>query len=83
MTRDEEIAAQLAIAIACKDMEGIESIAMSEVVDKGCRTTALMSIAISLKRIADKLELSQKQPILMIAEEHKQFIADQFVKNGM
>lgn len=73
MTRDEEIAAQLTVAIACKNMEGIESIAMSEVVDKGCRTTALMSIAISLKRIADKLDLSQKQPILMTAEEALKF----------
>jgi hypothetical protein len=28
-----------------------------------------LSIAISLKRIADKLELSQKQPTVMTAEE--------------
>lgn len=31
---------------------------------------ALYSIAISLKRIADMLELSQKQPILMSYEEY-------------
>lgn len=31
---------------------------------------ALYSIAISLKRIADKLELSQKQPVIMSAEEY-------------
>ena len=30
---------------------------------------SLCSIAISLKRIADKLELSQKQPIIMTADE--------------
>lgn len=33
------------------------------------KTLALVSIAISLKHIADKLELSQKQPIIMSAEE--------------
>lgn len=33
------------------------------------KTLALVSIAISLKRIADKLELSQKQPIIMSAEQ--------------
>lgn len=33
------------------------------------KTLTLVSIAISLKRIADKLELSQKQPIIMTAEE--------------
>lgn len=33
-----------------------------------------LSIAISLKRIADKLELSQKQPIMMTAEEAKLMI---------
>lgn len=31
---------------------------------------SLRSIAISLKRIADKLELSQKQPVIMSAEEY-------------
>lgn len=31
----------------------------------------LYSIAISLKRIADKLELSQKQPVIMSAEDYK------------
>lgn len=30
---------------------------------------ALYSISISLKRIADKLELASKQPIIMTAEE--------------
>lgn len=29
----------------------------------------LLSIAISLKRIADKLELTSKQPIMMTADE--------------
>lgn len=29
-----------------------------------------LSIAISLKRIADKLELSQKQPIVMTADDY-------------
>lgn len=33
------------------------------------QSSAIVSIAISLKRIADKLELSQKQPIMMTAEE--------------
>lgn len=40
---------------------------------------ALYSIAISLKRIADKLELSQKQPVIMSAEEYAQYCAE---KNG-
>jgi len=35
------------------------------------------SIAISLKRIADKLELSQKQPIIMTAEEYARFLEQQ------
>lgn len=39
----------------------------------------LYSIAISLKRIADKLELSQKQPVIMSAEEYAQYCAE---KNG-
>ena len=34
-----------------------------------------LSIAISLKRIADKLELSQKQPIIMTADEALKFYA--------
>lgn len=33
----------------------------------------LKSIAISLKRIADKLELSQKQPIIMDAAEYAEY----------
>lgn len=34
-----------------------------------------ISIAISLKRIADSLELSQKQPIVMTADEALKFYA--------
>ena len=34
---------------------------------------AQISIAISLKRIADKLELSSKQPIIMNAEEYARY----------
>jgi hypothetical protein len=34
-----------------------------------------LSIAISLKRIADKLELSQKQPIVMDAEQYRAYEA--------
>jgi len=37
--------------------------------------SAIVSIAISLKRIADKLEVSQKQPILMTADEALKFYA--------
>lgn len=47
------------------------------------KATALCSIAISLKRIADKLELSQKQPVIMTAEEYKNYTANQFIKNGI
>lgn len=36
---------------------------------------ALTSIAISLKRIADKLELAQKQPIMMTADEAEKYQA--------
>jgi len=34
-----------------------------------------LSIAISLKRIADKLEISQKQPVIMDAAEALKFYA--------
>lgn len=34
---------------------------------------ALVSIAISLKRIADKMEISHKQPIIMSAEEYARY----------
>lgn len=33
----------------------------------------MLSIAISLKRIADKLELANKQPILMSADEYQRY----------
>jgi hypothetical protein len=36
-----------------------------------------LSIAISLKRIADELELSQKQPIIMTADEAEKFYQKQ------
>ena len=36
-------------------------------------TNAMLSIAISLKRIADKFELSSKQPIIMSAEEYARY----------
>lgn len=36
-------------------------------------TDIQLSIAISLKRIADKLELSQKQPIMMTAQEFAEY----------
>jgi hypothetical protein len=39
-------------------------------------TSILIGIAISLKRIADKLELAQKQPIIMTAEEALKFYKD-------
>lgn len=35
----------------------------------------LCSIAISLKRIADKLELAQRQPVIMNAEEYENYLA--------
>lgn len=35
---------------------------------------SLYSIAISLKRIADKLELANKQPILMTADDYSNFL---------
>jgi hypothetical protein len=33
-----------------------------------------LSIAISLKRIADKLEVGSKQPIIMNAEEYNRYV---------
>jgi hypothetical protein len=38
--------------------------------------SATVSIAISLKRIADKLELASKQPIMMTAEEALKYYKD-------
>lgn len=41
-----------------------------------------LSIAISLKRIADKLELSQKQPVVMTAEEAVKYNREFFTYDG-
>lgn len=38
------------------------------------KSSAIVSIAISLKRIADKLELAQKQPILMDSDQYEAYI---------
>lgn len=46
--------------MSIKDMESLKA-------------SATVSIAISLKRIADKLELAQKQPIIMDAEQYKKY----------
>jgi hypothetical protein len=62
------------VAKACAGMEPIEPYCLTEVEAKGVEITALQSIAISLKRIADKLELSQKQPIVMTAEDYKKVL---------
>ena len=61
---------------ACKNMEPIEAYMLNESEARGVEITALQSIATSLKRIADKLELSHKQPIIMNAEEALKFYKD-------
>lgn len=83
MTRDEEEAVKERVAKACVGMEPIEAASFSELSAKGVQLTTMISIAISLKRIADKLELSTKQPVIMTAEEYKRHTADQFIKNRM
>jgi flagellar basal body-associated protein FliL len=49
--------------------EPIPEFKMNASDSKSLQMSAITSIAISLKRIADKLELSQKQPTVMTAEE--------------
>lgn len=44
------------VAKICKDMEPLNQVEMTGVENEGVRTTALASIAISLKRIADHLD---------------------------
>jgi hypothetical protein len=41
---------------ACKDMEPIEGFVLNDAEARGVEITALQSIAISLKRIADSME---------------------------
>lgn len=50
--------------------------------DEMSNLPALYSIAISLKRIADKLELSQRQPIIMSAEEHIKYKEYENARSG-
>lgn len=57
----------------CKDFEPIGAVELNNLTAKGVEITAIISIAISLKRIADKLELSQKQPVIMNAEEYAKY----------
>ena len=73
MTRDEEIKNVEIVSKFCKNMEPQDGVALNIITARGIEITSLASIAISLKRIADKLELSQKQPIIMTAEEAKKF----------
>lgn len=61
------------VAKACKNMEPIETVTMDEIIARGIEITALTSIAVSLKRIADKLELAQKQPIMMTSVEYAKY----------
>ncbi len=58
---------------AAKRFESIEAFELNDRTERAIKTTALMSIAISLKRIADKLELSQKQHVIMSAEEYAKY----------
>jgi hypothetical protein len=53
---------------ACKDFEPIEGFILNESEARGVEITALQSIAISLKRIADSMEKANK-PIAMTTEE--------------
>lgn len=61
------------VAKLCKDFEPIEAVELNDLTVNGIEITAIISIAISLKRIADKLELSQKQPIIMSAEQYAKY----------
>lgn len=61
------------VAEICSDLEPMKAFSATPDETRGVEITALHSIAISLKRIADKLELSQKQPVMMSAEEATQF----------
>lgn len=61
---------------AAKRFEPIEAFELNERTERALNVTTLMSIAISLKRIADKLELAYKQPIIMTAEEMLKYYKD-------
>lgn len=54
--------------------EAMPEFKMNNADSASLQMSAVISIAISLKRIADKLELSQKQTIVMTAEEAKLMI---------
>jgi hypothetical protein len=56
--------------------EDMPEFKLNELDSASLEMSAVVSIAISLKRIADKLELSQKQPIIMTAEEALKFYKD-------
>lgn len=47
------------VASICSDLEPMQAFQMSDNEARGVEITALHSIALSLKRIADKLELNQ------------------------
>jgi hypothetical protein len=51
----------LAFPMSANDMESLKA-------------TAIVSIAISLKRIADKLEIANKQPIVMSSKEYEAYM---------
>jgi len=61
------------VSEACEGFENIKSYMLTKFEARGIEITALQSIAISLKRIADKLELSQKQPIMMTKEDAEEY----------
>lgn len=66
----------LKVAHFCKHMEDIDGAQLTTPEAEGVRTTAFVSIAISLKRIADKLDLAAKQPVIMSAEEFEKLKSD-------
>lgn len=49
---------------ACKDMEPIDGLMLTEIEARGIELTSLQSIAISLKRIADSMEKASKLPVM-------------------
>lgn len=55
MTRNEEQRDQERVAELCRDMEPILAGVMTLATSEGVRTTALISVAVSLKRIADSI----------------------------
>lgn len=53
---DADVNNMLTVTKACKGFEPIEALQLNELTARGIEVTAMVSIAISLKRIADSMD---------------------------